>query len=96
MLWIGYAVERDSALVAVQAGIAEELGGKGIETYTQAGNAYFPHFTLAKVRRGAVEFPSAFFEEDFIGFPVRCRACLGASDLNGQFLRYVSDARKTG
>lgn len=90
-LWIGYTALRAAALMALQSRILEDMTGKGVEVFTQKGDSYFPHFTLARVRRTAIEFPAAFFAKGVIGDSVGCRVCLGRSDPMGQFLHRVSD-----
>ncbi len=90
-LWIGYAVTRAAALIALQSRILEALAGKGVEIFTHKGDSYFPHFTLARVQRTAIDFPAAFFAKGIIGGSVECRICLGRSGPMGQFLHRVSD-----
>lgn len=90
MFWSGYMVRRDAELVRLQSEVVRHLQALGRECFTAQGDGYFPHLTLARPREPLQGFDlSSLLAPSMVGQEMRCRACLGVSDENGQLLEIL-------
>ncbi len=84
-IWAGFAVTRDSNLMVLQASVNGLLRLQGLLPLHATGDAYFPHVTLARLRRSgtlpAISWPDEAFWSQSHDFTLS----LGRSDDNGVY-----------
>ena len=87
--WFGYNVERDDRLIALQSDIVDHLSIYVCKVLNGTGNLYFPHFTLARFSSPTIDIPESIMSGSLLVKPIACKVRVGASDSNGQFLRFI-------